>query len=195
MGENGTGKSTLLRAIAQKCGIPIWKDVERRTFLYNKFAESLYKYLEVEWVGEKMLGSFFGSEIFQNFAEILDEWATADPGILKYFGGESLVTKSHGQCNLAYFKSRFRYKGLHLLDEPETALSPKKQIELLHVLQEICNLGESQFIIATHSPILLAFPGAEIYSFNDIPVKQVEYEETDYYRVYKDFLNERRKFL
>jgi predicted ATPase len=194
IGENGSGKSTLLSAIARKCEIPIWRETGRLKMRYNKYAERLHYHLQLEWTEGRVPGSFFGSEIFRDFAEILDEWAKADPGILKYFGGESLATKSHGQCNLAYFKARYAYRGLHLLDEPETALSPKKQIELLQIIQEISKQGHAQFIIASHSPILLALPGAVIYSFDHIPVRRIDYEETDYYRVYREFLNDRSRF-
>ncbi len=195
VGENGTGKSTLLKAIAHKCKIHIWKDPERRQFRYNRYAEELYRHITVAWAGEPVPGSFFASEIFQDFAHILDEWAAADPGMLKYFGGESLVTQSHGQCNMSYFKARYQIKGLYLLDEPETALSPRKQLELLAILNETSRGGNAQFILACHSPILLALPGATIYSFDHIPVKRIEYEETDYYRVYKDFLNNKDNYL
>jgi predicted ATPase len=195
IGENGTGKSTLLRAIAQKCAIPVWKETDRQQLHVNPYADQLYRWIELEWANGSVPGSFFGSEIFQTFAQVLDEWAVADPEMLKYFGGESLVTKSHGQCNMSYFKSRYQIKGLYLLDEPETALSPKKQLELLKILNEMSRAGHAQFIVATHSPILLALPEADIYSFDNIPLKRVQYEETDYYRIYKDFLEDRGKYL
>ncbi|MHB9095469.1 MAG: AAA family ATPase [Eubacteriales bacterium] len=192
IGENGTGKSTILYAIAKKCAIPIWQEMG---FQSEKYSEELFRYIDVEWAKDPVPGSFFASERFQYFAHILDEWAATDPEMLKYYGGESLVTKSHGQCNMAYFKSRYRIKGLYFLDEPETALSPKKQLELLKILKEISDLGNTQFLIATHSPILLAFPGADIYSFDHMPVKQIKYEETDYYQIYKNFMNDRDTFL
>jgi len=81
------------------------------------------------------------------------------------------------------------------MDEPETALSPKSQIELLKVIRDMGLAGHAQFIIATHSPILLACPGADIYSFNDSPLKRVAYEDTDYYRIYKDFMEDRGRYL
>lgn len=195
IGENGTGKSTFLKAIARKCSIPIWKEVERAQLHYNPYAEELQKYIEVEWVDGSVPGSYFASEIFRTFAESLDEWARTDPGMLKYFGGESLVTKSHGQYHMAYFKSRYVRKGIYFLDEPENALSPRKQLELLKVLREMSQAGHAQFLIASHSPILLALPGADIYSFDYAPVKQIEYEETDYYQIYKSFMEDRFKYL
>ena len=195
IGENGTGKSTLLRAIAQACGIYIWSGISRERMHYNKYEDQLHRYITVAWENGQVPGSFFGSESFQNFAHILDEWAANDPGVLNYFGGESLMTKSHGQCNMSYFSSRYRIKGLYLLDEPETALSPGKQIELVKVISNAAAGGHAQFIIATHSPIILALPGGDIVSFNEEKFRRVDYEETDYYRIYRDFMNDREKFI
>ena len=195
IGENGSGKSTLLKAIARNCTINIWEEETRNRFHYNRFEDELHNYIRVEWNAEKVPGSFFASEIFRHFAEVLDEFAVADPGSLKYFGDASLVEKSHGQSHMAFFSNRFRIKGLFLLDEPENALSPRMQIELLRLLRHFTSTGNAQFIIATHSPILLAYPDADIYSFDCIPIKRIEYEETDYYRIYRDFLNNREKYL
>jgi predicted ATPase len=135
-------------------------------------------------------GSFFASEIFHNFARFLDEWAVASPDTLAYFGGSSLMTKSHGQSHMAFFKSRFSRKGLYLLDEPENALSPRTQLELLSVLHRAGAGGEAQFIVATHSPLLLALPRATIYSFDLEPIAPVAYEHTDHYLMYRNFLND-----
>ena len=142
-----------------------------------------------------MPGSFFASDIFRNFARNLDEWASMDPDMLSYFGGKSLMSQSHGQSLMSLFKARYKIKGLYLLDEPETALSPKSQLELLSVLNRMSTQGHAQFIIATHSPILLACPGAVILSFDDYPIKTIEYEETAYYKLYKAFLDDRDRIL
>jgi len=196
VGENGTGKSTLLEALAYLCGIHIWRDDGRRRFKYNPYENEFYQYLSIEWTTEERIyGSFFGSSIFHHFAELLDEWAAADPGQLDYFGGKSLMTQSHGQSLLSFFQSRYRIKGLYLLDEPETALSPRSQLDLLAVLTRTTRENEAQFIIATHSPILLACPGAIIYSFDDSCVKQIEYEKTAHYQIYKGFMEDRNKYL
>jgi len=194
-GENGSGKSTLLEAISIRCGIHIWKSQERARYTSNPYEDKLYQYITVQWENGSVPGSFFGSHIFQHFAQLLDEWAAGDPGLLKYFGGESLLTKSHGESLMSFFKARYKIKGIYFLDEPETALSPKSQIELLQILHHAMTTGHTQFIIATHSPILLACPGATIYSFDHIPVKEVVYKQTDYYRVYKDFMNDPQKFI
>ncbi|MFC1798386.1 AAA family ATPase [Thermodesulfobacteriota bacterium] len=187
VGENGTGKSTLLEAITHRCGIYIWRN-QRRRFKPNPYENMLRDCISIEWTNGQVPGSFFGSSIFSHFTQILDEWASMDPGVLKYFGGESLVAKSHGQSIMSFFKARYAIKGLYLLDEPETALSPKTQLKLLELLSETSSTGKAQFIIATHSPILLSCPGAVIYSFDHSPVKRLSYADTDHYKVYKAFM-------
>jgi predicted ATPase len=191
-GENGTGKSTLLEAIARRCSIHIWQNTDRRRFEHNPYEEEFYRFIDIEWTNGIVQGSFFASAIFHDFARFLDEWASASPEILNYFGGKSLITQSHGQSLMSYFRSRFKIKGLYFLDEPETALSPKRQIELIDLLQDTGKAGHAQFIIATHSPIILSCPGATIYSFDHVPVRQVDYEETELYKVYKEFFKKKR---
>lgn len=195
VGENGSGKSTLLEALAHQCGIYIWRREVGRRFENNPFEDKLCRYISVKWADGRVPGSFFGSSVFQDFAQFLEEWATVDAGQLEYFGGKSLITQSHGQSIMSYFKSRYRIKGLYLLDEPETALSPATQLELLKLLTKEGKAGHAQFIIATHSPILLACPEASIYSFDHIPVIAVKYEETMHYRIYKAFMNDPHGFI
>ena len=187
IGENGTGKSTLLRAISHRCGIHIWHGETRRRFEKNPYEDKLYRAVAVEWVGGSVPGSFFASEHFQDFAQLLDEWADETPDILDYFGGKSLMTQSHGQSILTFFKARYEREGIYFMDEPETALSPRSQLELGRLLDAMGKAGHAQFIIATHSPILLSCPGAVIYDFNRIPIQKVAYEDTDPYRIYRDF--------
>lgn len=195
IGENGTGKSTLLKAIARKCSIHIWEHTNKLIRRNNRYSEELFRFIDVNWTEGNVPGSFFSSEIFHDFAQNLDEWAENDPGMLDYYGGESLLTKSHGQYHMAFFKNRYRIKGLYLLDEPENALSPRRQLELLKILKEMSLAGHAQFIVATHSPVLLALPEAEIYSFDYAPVKKVHYEETDYYKIYHHFMNNRKEYI
>ncbi|MBI9085648.1 MAG: AAA family ATPase [Desulfobacterales bacterium] len=191
VGENGTGKSTLIEALARACGIHIWCSSGTARYQVNLYEKRLHQCLRVEWSNGLIPGAFFGSEIFKDFAKLLDEWAISDPGQLKYFGGRSLVTQSHGQSMMSYFRARYKIKGIYLLDEPETALSPRSQLELMEIIGESSRAGHAQFIIATHSPILLACAGATIYSFDHVPVKAIEYEETEHYQVYRRFLLDR----
>lgn len=191
IGENGTGKSTLLEALARGGGIHIWSKPGGVRYQSNRFEKLLHNCLSLEWSNGRVPGAFFGAEIFKDFKSLLDEWAAADPGQLKYFGGNSLVTQSHGQSMMSYFRSRYRIKGLYLIDEPETALSPRSQLELLKIIGENSRAGHAQFIIATHSPIIMACEGAKIFCFDYAPVRVIEYEETEHYKVYKSFLIDR----
>ena len=195
VGENGSGKTTLLEALARRCHIHIWSGIERTRSVVNRYEETFFLYIEVEWREDIVPGSFFSSQIFRNFAQLVDEWEADNPGQIDYFGGKSLIAQSHGQSIMSFFKSRYKIKGLYLLDEPETALSPKSQLELLKLLREMGALGHAQFIIATHSPILLACPGSVIYSFDHTPVKTIQYEDTEYYRIYKTFMENPAKVL
>lgn len=189
VGENGTGKSTLLEALAFASDIHIWRKPEV-PYQGNRYEKQLYKYITLEWTNGRVPGSYFGSETFNDFRNVVDSWAAADPGQLKYFGGKSLVAQSHGQSMMSYFRSRYRIRGLYFLDEPETALSPTSQLELLDILRENAEAGHAQFIIATHSPILLTYEGAQIYSFDDSPVSTIGYKDTAYYKIYKRVLLE-----
>lgn len=195
VGENGTGKSTLIQALSHKCGIHIWQDDARTRFKFNPYEDRLCEYMTIEWTDGKVPGSYFGSDTFRHFSQILDEWAAADPGQLEYFGGKSLMTQSHGQSLMSFFSSRYRLKGIYMMDEPETALSPRSQLQLLDLFQKTGGGDCAQFIVATHSPILLACPGAVIYCFDGSSIARVRYEETDHYRIYRDFMADRRRYL
>ncbi len=195
VGENGSGKSTLLEAITRKCGIIMWQGITRPRYNASPYEKELYRAIDVEWQNKRVPGSFFGSNIFRNFAQLWDEWLTMDPGLLNYLGGESFMSKSHGQSLMAFFTSRFKIKGIYFLDEPETALSPKSQLELLKLLTEMSRCGHAQFIIATHSPILLACPGAQILNFDTSPVTPIDYERTNHYLIYKDFMADPKKYI
>ncbi len=195
IGENGTGKSTFLEALAHKCGIHIWKAEEKTRVKTNPYAQILYRYITVHWTDGHVPGSFFGSDTFRYFAQSVEEWAIADPGMLDYFGGKSLITQSHGESLMSMFRARYELKGLYLMDEPETALSPKSQLELLKILNKQGAAGHAQFIVASHSPILLACPDAGIYSFNHSPLRRIKYEDTEYYKIYKSFMEDRTRYL
>jgi predicted ATPase len=195
VGENGSGKSTLLEAITKKCGIHIWDKPKRHAVHDNPYETRLSDFISIKWANGCVPGSLFRAETFRDFADFIDDIALCDPGQLRYYGGHILNTLSHGESMLSYFAGRFQIKGLYFLDEPEAALSPTSQVKFLQLLQELEDIGRAQFIIATHSPILLAYPGAQIFSFDASTIREVTYEETTHYRLYKQFLNNRSVFL
>lgn len=188
-GENGTGKSTLLKALCCKCNIHIWEGMHRTKYKFNRYENMLQHVLDIQWVDGPVPGSFFSPELFRNFSQLIDEWAVASPGILEYFGGKSLTDKSHGQACMAYFKSRYKVKGLHFMDEPEAALSPKTQLDLLDVLIKMSVDGQAQFIISTHSPILMSWRQAALYSFDNNSINRISYKETQHYKIYNEFFS------
>jgi predicted ATPase len=197
VGENGSGKSTLLEAITRKCGVHIWHRAKRHVAHHNPYETRLVDFIDIDWADDedRAPGSLFRAETFREFADFLDDVALCDPGRLKYQGGELLNTLSHGEAMLSYFSGRYDVRGVYFLDEPEAALSPASQVKFLQVLQEVVAKGQAQFIIATHSPILLAYPDAQIFSFDDTEIKEVAYEETNHYQIYRDFLSHRDAYL
>ncbi len=190
VGENGTGKSTLLEAISRACGVHIWEGEQRLRLHGNPYERLLHTRLQVEWVNGRVPGSYFASEIFKHFSQLLDEWAVADPGTLGFYGGESLMEQSHGQSHMAFFRHRYMIRGLYFMDEPENALSPARQLELARILDTAVGRGEAQFLIATHSPLLLSLPGARILSFDGPRVEEIAFRDTAHYRVYRDFFRD-----
>ena len=195
VGENGSGKSTLLEAITEKCGVQIWDKPKRHIAHENPYESHLVDFIDVTWSGSPVPGSLFRAETFRDLADFLDDVALCDPGRLKYHGGHILNTLSHGEGMLSYFGGRFNIKGLYFLDEPEAALSPSSQVKFLKLLQQLAATGCAQFIIATHSAILLALPQAQIFSFNESTIKEVAYEDTEHYKVYKQFFTDRSSII
>lgn len=189
VGQNGSGKSTLLDAMTRKCGIHAWDKPKRHRAHENPYETRLADFIEVVWNDERVPGSLFRAETFQELADFLDDVAICDPGRLKYQGGQLLNTLSHGQGMLAYFRGRYDRKGLYFLDEPETALSPTSQVMFLRLLERFAADGRSQFIIATHSPILMSLPEAQIYSFDGRCIEEVSYEDTEHYKVYRELFS------
>lgn len=187
IGENGTGKSTLLQALSRACRIHIWEGEQRVRLHGNPFEKLLHTCLTVKWVNGAVPGSYFASETFRHFSQMLDEWAVTDPGTLTFFGSESLVEQSHGQGHMSFFRNRYTIRGLYFLDEPENALSPARQLELIRILQAAGDGGQAQFVIATHSPLLLSLPGARIISFDGPVLSEIRYRDTAHYQLYRDF--------
>jgi predicted ATPase len=190
LGENGSGKSTLLDAITRSCGIHVWDKPRRHLAHNNPFETRLSDYVSIDWANGRVPGSVFRAETFRDFSDFLDDVALCDPGRLEYHGGEILNTLSHGQGFLSYFGGRFRLKGLYLLDEPESALSPTSQVEFVRMLQDLEAEGHAQFVIATHSPILLSYPDAQIFGFDSQRIEEVAYKDTSHYQVYQQFFSD-----
>ena len=199
VGENGCGKSTLLEAIARRCGLHIWAEPKRhaphRVAGPGHGHGSLRDHLGIDVARRPMHGGVFSSETFRDWAEFLDDVSTVDPGHAKYHGGSGLTLRSHGEGLVAYFWGRYQIPGLYFLDEPESALSPASQLDLLRLLVELRRRGEAQFIIATHSPILMALPEAQVFEFGGSAITETRYEDTSHYRLYRDFMADPGPFL
>lgn len=192
VGENGSGKSTLIEAIAQLAGFNPEGGSKNFHFSTRKTESDLLMFLRVtRGVTRERDGFFLRAESFFNAATYLEQ---TDPGLLAYYGGRSLHEQSHGESFLALAQHRFRDDSLFLLDEPEAALSPSRQLSFLALMHRLVGEG-SQFLIATHSPIILAFPGAKIIQLDENGVREVEYEETEQYTITKDFLDRREVFF
>jgi predicted ATPase len=192
IGENGSGKSTLLEAIAAALGFNAEGGSRNFRFGTRESHSDLHAYLRpVRSVIRPRDGFFLRAESYYNVAteiENLDRVPGAAPPIAPAYGPRALHEQSHGESFLALLQHRFRGHGLYLLDEPEVALSPMRQMALLSRLHDLVE-ARSQFIVATHSPILLAYPGATIYELGARGPQSVRYEETEHFRVTRDFLN------
>lgn len=192
VGENGSGKSTLLEAIADKCEFNIAGGSRHNLYDVHASDAALGNYIRLSWMPKLTDGFFLRAESFYHFATHLDEVDTTG---YAHYGGRSLHEQSHGESFMSLFLNRFRGKAIYLLDEPEAALSPSRQIMFLKVMHDLTRQHGAQMIIATHSPILLGFPGAAIWSFDEREIREVEYEMTDHYQMTKYFLQHREKFL
>jgi predicted ATPase len=189
VGENGSGKSTLLEAIAECCGFPAEggnRDHHRESLVERS---PLTRSLRLSWRPKVSAGFFMRAESFYNFATYIQEVSN-----MRAYGGRSLHHQSHGEAFLALFDNRFEH-GVYLLDEPEAALSPQRQLAFLKIIHDLASAGQAQFVIATHSPILLAYPEATIYHFGATGIAPVDYTETEHYRLTRDFLNAPERYL
>lgn len=189
VGENGSGKSTLLEAIADKCEFNTAGGGRNNFYEVDASESALGDYIKLSWLPKVTNGFFLRAESFYSFASHIDTMGTGP------YGGKSLHHQSHGEAFFSLFSNRFRGRGIYLLDEPEAALSPSRQLAFLRILHDLVQEDDSQFIIATHSPILLGYPDATILSFDDGEIKEVEYEETDHFQLTKYFLQNRERFL
>lgn len=223
VGENGSGKSTLLEAMALAAELPTVGSDETRADATLTAQRALAKHLTLTWTARSKRGfflraeDFFGyakrlsrlkSEMREEIARIETEFdgvsdyakglamgpALASLGAMEAQYGGDLDGRSHGQSFLTLFQARFVPGGLHLLDEPEAPLSPQSQLALMALMGDMI-AREGQFVIATHSPVLLAFPGATIYTFDRTPPERVAFEDLEHVNLTRAFLNDPRSFL
>lgn len=196
VGENGTGKSTILEAIATSYGFNPEGGTKNFSFSSMATHSDLHDYIRlVKGIRRPKDGFFLRAESFYNVATNIDELDRegTEPRIIDSYGGHSLHQQSHGESFLSLFLNKFRGEGVYILDEPEAALSPIRQMTMIARMHELVCQG-SQFIIATHSPIIMAYPDAVIYEIRE-DIKKVKYEETEHYKVMWDFLNNKEKML
>ena len=191
VGENGAGKSTLLEAVAVACGFNPEGGSRNFSFSTRETHSELGAALTVVRSAYPKDGFFLRAESFYNAASYLD--ALGDEMISSSYGG-SLHEKSHGESFLALVQNRFRGHGLYLLDEPEAALSPMRLLTLMGEIDRLLETG-SQFIISTHSPILMAFPGAEVLEITRAGISAVPYRETEHFEVTRRFLESPERML
>lgn len=196
VGENGSGKSTLMEAVAVACGFNAEGGTKNFNFSTSDTHSELHKHIRIAkgtvWPKD---GFFLRAESLYNLATDMDRMdrdISYDPPVNTYYGGKSLHERSHGESFLALIKGRFGGHGLYILDEPEAALSPVSQLAMLKIINDLVAL-DSQFIISSHSPILTAFPGAQIFEITEAGIVETDYERTDNYLITKRFLNDRKR--
>lgn len=196
VGENGSGKSTLLEAVAVASGFNAEGGSRNFRFSTEYTVSSLHDCITLIRRAYPKDGYFLRAESFYNVASYLDQldrtpWCG---GALNSYGGVSLHQQSHGESFLSLMENRFGGEGLYLLDEPEAALSPSRQLSLLALIHSLESRG-AQFIIATHSPILMAYPGAEVLELRPEGIRSVDYRETEHYQLTRRFLESPERML
>ena len=191
MGENGMGKSTLLEAIAVKAGFNPEGGSKNFRFATRASHSDLYEHIVLGRGLQPRDGYFLRAESFYNVATEIENVAD---GVLKYYGDKSLHQQSHGESFLALLGHRLFGHGLYIFDEPEAALSPSRQMYMLCRMKQLAEQG-SQFIISTHSPIVMSYPDAEIYEITDRGLEPTELEETSHFQLMKRFILDRRGIL
>ena len=198
IGENGSGKSTLLEAISVAWGFNPEGGTKSFRFRTRSSHSMLHKYISLsKGIKNPHDGFFLRSESFFNVAteiEKLDSEPSVAPPIMNSYGGKSLHEQSHGESFLALIMNRFGGKGLYILDEPEAALSPSRQMSMIARMHELVK-DSSQFIIATHSPIIMSYPNALIYLLSEDGIEKIQYTETEHYSVMRNFMNNHEKML
>lgn len=198
VGENGTGKSTLIEAIAVAFGFNAEGGSINFNFSTKNSTSELYKNVKINKTLKKPKdGYFLRAESFYNVAsyiDAIDELPAASRKIIESYGGKSLHTQSHGESFFSLFLNRFNGNGFYILDEPEAALSAERQLAFVSRLNDLVMMG-SQFIIATHSPIILSYPYSDIYQITESGLHQTEYENTEQYKFMNFFMNNYRQII
>ena len=198
VGENGSGKSTLLEAIAVAAGFNAEGGTKNFRFQTRGSHSSLHEHLRLIKSARRARDGFFlRAESFFNVAteiERLDDEPSFGPPIIDSYGGRSLHEQSHGESFFALMNNRFSGQGFYVLDEPEAALSPTRQLAMISRMHQLVQ-DRSQFVIATHSPILMAYPNAWIYQINARGLERVALEDTEHFVVAKRFLNDPKSQL
>ena len=190
VGENGSGKSSVLEALAWCNGFGLHGGNRDHHFVEDAEGYALGRALKLEWQQRTADGFFLRAETFHQFSAQLEETGTE----FARYGGRSFNQRSHGEAFLALFEHRFE-DGLYLLDEPEAALSPQRQLAFLRIMHDLATRKIAQFIVATHSPILLCLPGARILSFDNGTIEPVDVRDTDHFQITRDFLNDPDRFF
>lgn len=198
VGENGSGKSTLIESLAVAWGFNAEGGSKNFSFRTHESHSNLHQYFRLVKSTKKAKdGYFLRAESYFNVAtriEEMDAEPSFSPPIIGAYGGISLHKQSHGESFFALIENRFKGNGVYILDEPEAALSPSRQMSMIVRMHDLIKLN-SQFIIATHSPILMAYPGAWIYQVSPRGLERVAYEDTEHYEVTRNFLNRHKDMV
>ena len=220
VGDNGSGKSTLLETIAYSVNLPLISGFIGDVADFEA-ARKLKPYAELDWMHNTSTGFFFRAEDFSAFVDSVEREKSKLLGQMSYLKGavsesvikqltenmnyslqqmrneygDNMLAYSHGEAYLKILETRIANKGIYLLDEPEAALSPLKQLSLIAFILEVLKNNNSQFIISTHSPILMGMPGALIYETQGDGMQRVEFRDTEHYRITKTFLDNPEAYL